>query len=321
MIASALPTNGSATKTPSRTRSAATISRLRESRSTSGPASEPDDHRRQERDDEERAHPPRRVRAVRDVGGERDRRHPRADRRSRASRGRAGGSCGAVRSSLIWRLSGGVQRRSGRLQHPCERDREVVELVGRADGDADRRRSTRSRPADARSRPRAAAARRARSRRRRCRRRGSSRRTGPAPRPCSRSRDREPGEPLGVDRAPARKLGVLADARERSDLRRRGHVERAAHLRHRGADARRRDGVADAQAGEAVDLREGAQDGDLPARLQIALDGVRIVGLGRCTRSTPGRRPSARAPARARSSASSSSVVFIVPVGLFGWQM
>ena len=30
----------------------------------------------------------------------------------------------------------------------------------------------------------------------------------------------EAGEPLGVDRAPPRELGVLADARERSDLRR-----------------------------------------------------------------------------------------------------
>ena len=46
------------------------------------PGGEADDHRRQERDDEERAHPPRRMRAVVDVGGERDRRHPGADARA-----------------------------------------------------------------------------------------------------------------------------------------------------------------------------------------------------------------------------------------------
>ena len=53
----------------------------------------------------------------------------------------------------------------------------------------------------------------------------------------------------------------------------------APHLRIAVTTARRRDGVADAQPGEAVDLRERAQDDDLPALLEVLLDRVRVVGV------------------------------------------
>ena len=43
------------------------------------PGEEPDHDRRQERDDEEQAHPPRRMGPTGQVGGEGDRRHPRAE--------------------------------------------------------------------------------------------------------------------------------------------------------------------------------------------------------------------------------------------------
>ena len=102
-------------------------------------------------------------------------------------------------------------------------------------------------------------------------------------------------------------------------LRGRRDVERAAQLRHRGADVRRADGVADTGAGEAVDLRERAQH-DHPAPVEdVLVDRIGVVGPvdvlevglvdhGQDVRGTRSM------------NASSSALVFIVPVGLFGWQ-
>ena len=78
-IAVAEPANGSATKTPSRTRSEPIISALRESRSTSGPSEEAEEDGRQDVRDQQRADPPARVRAVVDVDLQRDDREPVAD--------------------------------------------------------------------------------------------------------------------------------------------------------------------------------------------------------------------------------------------------
>ena len=58
------------------------ISPLRESRSTSGPTSRPEEDGRQDVRDQQRADPPARVRAVVDVDLERDHREPVADARA-----------------------------------------------------------------------------------------------------------------------------------------------------------------------------------------------------------------------------------------------
>ena len=83
---------------------------------------------------------------------------------------------------------------------------------------------------------------------------------------------------------------------------------------------RGRDAVADAQPGEPVDLRERAQHDDAAPGLEVLLDRRPGSPGRRCTRSTPGR-ATVRTWSGTRSKyASSSARVFIVPVGLFGWQ-
>ena len=107
-IASALPTNGSATKTPMRAMSAATISFLRESRSMSGPAASPTitDGRKVTM---KRAltHHVESVRSLTSTVSAIVAIHvptpePRVARKSRRK-------LGAVRSILIWRLSRGCK--------------------------------------------------------------------------------------------------------------------------------------------------------------------------------------------------------------------
>ena len=98
--------------------------------------------------------------------------------------------------------------------------------------------------------------------------------SSPCPRRISSSRSR----PAPVPLAPAGDLGVAAEARERRGLSGGGDLERAPHLARRGDDVGRPDPVADAQAGEPVDLREGAQH-DQPPALADELDPVEVVGV------------------------------------------
>src|SRR5579871_5325194 len=69
---------------------------------------------------------------------------------------------------------------------------------------------------------------------------------------------RQLGHAVNVEKTPAVELVGVVEARERRNLRGGRDVERAPHLRHRSADVERADGVADAEACEAVDLRERA---------------------------------------------------------------
>ena len=95
---SALSVNGSATKMPTRARSATTMIRRRESRSTSGPKQQADRDRGQEVGDEQRAHPLRRAGPVVDVDRAARRPRSRSRDRTRTSQRRASGSpgCGAA---------------------------------------------------------------------------------------------------------------------------------------------------------------------------------------------------------------------------------
>ena len=103
----------------------------------------------------------------------------------------------------------------------------------------------------------------------------------------------------------------VAEARECRHLRGGRDVEGAAHLRHRLADVLGADRVADAEPGEAVDLRERAEHDHAPAGLKYSRP-HRDSRRGRCTRSRPGRSRRARRPGpgrrtcRARPSCSSS---------------
>ena len=67
--------------------------------------------------------------------------------------------------------------------------------------------------------------------------------------------------------------------RQRGRLPGAGDVEGAAHLADRGHERGGPERVADAQAGEAVDLREGAQHDDAPASLEVLLDAVGVVRI------------------------------------------
>ena len=181
------------------------------------------------------------------------------------------------------------------------------------------RSARRSRRAAGRSRPRGAGARRAARRPRRGRRRRSCR-----PRPArleavAREDRVELGEPCALSSGAGRSRRV-AEARERRDLRGRRHVERPPHLRHRRADVPRADRVADAEPGEAVDLRERAQD-DAPAGRAGSTPRPRRGSRRRSMYSKYAWSITTSTSSGTRSkNASSSSRVFIVPVGLFGWQ-
>ena len=69
------------------------------------------------------------------------------------------------------------------------------------------------------------------------------------------------------------------EARDRGDLSGRGDVEGAAHLANRRDHLGRSRRIADAEAREPEDLREGAEDDDAPATLEVLLDPVGIVRL------------------------------------------
>ena len=128
-----------ATNTASRTRSAPTSSRLRESRSTSGPSRRPIATAGQEVGDQQRADPHAGVRPVPDVDAERDHREPRAEPRDQR---RAEEQPEARRRAQHVPLAGEDQRqRHGRDVSASARRR----VRARA-----RRRRTRSRPASRR---------------------------------------------------------------------------------------------------------------------------------------------------------------------------
>ena len=175
----------------------------------------------------------------------------------------------------------------------------------------------RSRPSAGRSRPREGAARRAAASPRRPRRRGSSRPTGGS-RPCSRMICSSWTMPSAFSRRRRASSSGASRSGQRGGLRQRVHVEGPPDLPDRGHELLRAERVADAEPGEPVDLRERPQHDDPPPRLQVlepvhVLRVVDVLEVGLVEH----RQDMSRTRSR---NASSSALVFIVPVGLFGWQ-
>ncbi len=79
--------------------------------------------------------------------------------------------------------------------------------------------------------------------------------------------------------APARDLVARAEARERGVERRLRHVERVLDLEAGGRDIGRAEPVADAEARQAVDLRERAQHDAAPAAREVLARAVGVVGV------------------------------------------
>ncbi len=188
------------------------------------------------------------MRAVVDVDLERDRARARCRAPRRGWRRRAGGSGCCASTAARRRFGRACASTLTRARASARARREDVDLLGGADRDADRGRRAEAgeraddhpfveKPLEERVRVVAgldvdevADA------------------TGPArgrARAATASRRARPSALTARRRAIS---SALVDARERGDLRGRRQVERPAHLRHRGADVARPDGVADAQA-------------------------------------------------------------------------
>ena len=95
--------------------------------------------------------------------------------------------------------------------------------------------------------------------------------------PSRRNASVEDAHPLAVHRERALDVLVVVERRQRADQRERVHVERLADALH-GLDHRRgRDGVADAETREAVELRERAQRHDRHVAVATQRDGVGVL--------------------------------------------
>ena len=173
------------------------------------------------------------------------------------------------------------------------------------------------RPSGARSRPRAAAARSVPAPA--PRRAGSSRRVGQVARPSRRSSRVRNSKPVGVRAARALDVLVVVERGERRGLGDQVHVERMPRALEVAGELAVGDGVADAQPGEAVDLREGAQHARAgpPAHPGEARPGSRAAAR---TRRRPRRSPAPRPRAARPRSDRTPRAPTLVPVGLFGLQ-